>query len=99
MAEHFASGNWHVKEGKEAEFVERWTEFLQRTRKDHPGLESATLIRDEGDPRHFLSFAGWDDPQARAAWRQTPEFAEGFRASRELCDDFYGGDYQRAVVI
>ncbi len=29
MADQYASGNWHVKAGKEKEFVERWTEFLQ----------------------------------------------------------------------
>ncbi len=99
MAEYYASGNWHVKEGEEQEFVERWTGFLQWTRKDHPALEAASLIRDQGDPRHFLSFASWEDPEARAAWKQSPEFAERFGACRELCDDFYGSDYERAVVI
>src|SRR5204863_2230708 len=54
MAEHYASGNWHVQEGKEDEFITRWTQFLEWTREDHPALESARLIRDAGDLRHFI---------------------------------------------
>jgi heme-degrading monooxygenase HmoA len=99
MADHYASGNWHVQEGQEDEFVERWTEFLPWTRKDHPALESARLIRDAGDSRHFISFALWPDADARATWKASPEFAQKMEACRQLCDDFYGGDYEVAVVI
>jgi len=99
MGDHYASGNWHVKEGKEGEFVERWTEFLQWTRKDHPALVSASLIRDQGDARHFVSFAQWEDAESRGAWKQTPQFMQRFSACRELCDDFYGSDYEVAVVV
>jgi hypothetical protein len=27
------------------------------------------------------------------AWKASPEFQEGFAASRALCDEFIGGDY------
>ena len=99
MAEHYASGNWHVQEGKEDEFITRWTEFLEWTRKDHPALESARLIRDAGDLRHFISFAMWKDPDARAAWKESSGFAQRMGACRQLCDEFYGSDYESAVVI
>jgi quinol monooxygenase YgiN len=99
MGGHYASGNWHVKEEKEQEFVERWTEFLRWTRSAYPSLVSASLIRDQGDPRHFVSFADWGDAESRDAWKQVPEFIQRFTACRELCDDFYGSDYALAVSI
>lgn len=99
MAEHFASGNWHVKKGNEEEFVERWKEFLQWTHDTQKSLVSANLIRDERDPSHFISFAEWGDSAARDAWRDEPGFAERFAACRALCEDFYGGDYGRAVSV
>lgn len=96
---HFASGNWHVVAGKEQEFIERWTEFLQWTRAAHPALVSATLIREGQDQGHFLSFAQWHDAAARDAWKQDPAFMERFGACRSLCRDFYGGDYNRLLTI
>lgn len=99
MTDAYASGNWHVQEGKEDTFVERWQDWLGWTRKTHPNLERARLIRDRGDPRHFVSFAEWEDAASRDAWKQSPEFAEKFGACRKLCDDFYGGDYDEAGSI
>ena len=99
MSEHFASGNWKVKSGRETEFIERWTEFLQWTRKTQPGLVSASLIRDSQDAAHFVSLAEWVDAGARDAWKSSNEFGGLFEACRALCADFYGGDYDRVVVI
>jgi hypothetical protein len=57
MAGSFASGNWIAREGNEDEFVSRWLEFLRWTQENADGFSEATLIRDNSDPRHFLSFA------------------------------------------
>jgi heme-degrading monooxygenase HmoA len=99
MPEPFASGSWYVTEGKEDEFVERWTEFLGWTREDHSSFVEASLIRDEKDGRHFISFARWENPDARAAWKESPGFMERFSACRALCDDLQASDYNRVVVI
>ncbi len=99
MADAFASGNWHVKAGKEKEFVERWTEFLQWTRKDHPAMQRATLIQDLGDKNHFISTSEWENADARAAWKQSPEFAKMFGQTRELCDEMSSIDAERRVTI
>jgi heme-degrading monooxygenase HmoA len=99
MADSFASGNWHVVQGKEEEFIERWTEFLQWTRSTQPALIGAGLIRDEGDPNHFVSFAQWADAPARNAWKNSEGFMERFSACRALCDDFKGSDYERIVTV
>jgi heme-degrading monooxygenase HmoA len=97
MARHFASGNWHVTEGMEDEFVERWKEFLGWTRESQPALVNASLLRDEKDPAHFISFAEWSDAAGRDAWRQSPEFGQHFGACRSLCRDMSAGDYEWQV--
>jgi heme-degrading monooxygenase HmoA len=99
MAEHYASGNWHVTKGREDEFIELWNDFLQDARKNTPGLVRAYLIRETADGSHFVSVSEWDDPEARAAWKQTPGFAKGQGACRALCDDFYGADYLLTVGV
>jgi len=99
MAEHYASGSWQVSLGRGEEFVRRWTEFLQWTRKDHPAMLSATLLRDTRTPGHFVSFAEWTDEQSRTAWKASPEFGRYFGACRELCDDMTGSDYVREVTV
>lgn len=97
--EHYASGSWTVKAGQEEEFISRWRDWLQRSASDVEGFGSARLVRDLSNPRHFLSYSDWDTPEARDTWKQSPEFAEGFSSCRELCDDFYGGDYTQVVAV
>lgn len=99
MAENYASGTWQVKAGREPEFVQRWTEFLQWTRKDHPAMLVATLLRDRTVPGHYVSFAEWTDVQSRDAWKQSPEFAARIAACRALCEDMTGSDYDRAATV
>lgn len=99
MADFYASGNWHVAKGKEKEFVERWTEFLQWTRKDHPGLQNAMLLQDAEDKSHFVSASEWDSADAREAWKKSPQFAEKFGAARALCDEMSSIDAERRVTI
>jgi heme-degrading monooxygenase HmoA len=95
----YASGNWVVKEGNEDEFVSRWTDFLEWTRDTAHGFQDANLLRDGGDPRHFVSFARWEDDAAQEAWKASPDFPEKLGACRELCDDFRGGAFTRAVSV
>lgn len=96
---HFASGTWKVKEGSEDEFVSRWRDWIASSTRGVAGFGSARLLRDLGDPRHFLSFSDWDDPDSRRAWKESTEFAEGMAWVRELCDDFSGADYTEMVQV
>ena len=99
MSEVFASGSWHVKQGSEGAFVEAWNDLLRSTVGNRLAFIEANLLRDQKDPRHFVSFAKWGDEAARADWKGSAEFAEGHAACRALCDDFYGSDYDRASRI
>lgn len=91
--QNYASGEWRVRKGAEGEFVERWRQFLEWTRASSPGFISARLIRDFGDPRHFVSLAEWESPAALDGWRGNPGFAARFGACRALCDDMSGSNY------
>lgn len=95
----YASGNWQVTAGREDEFMQRWTEFLNWTRSAFPEFGQANLIRDEDDPQHFISFATWDSIDARREWKSSPEFAVRFEACRSLCDDMRGSNYKVVVSI
>jgi heme-degrading monooxygenase HmoA len=96
-SEHYASGNWLVQEGSEADFIDRWRDWIGATTKDIPGFASATLMRDVSEPRRFVSFSNWDDPASRDMWKASPEFAKGFAGCKELCEDFQGGDFTAVV--
>lgn len=98
-SDHLASGQWTVREGFADEFVARWREFLGWTREEHPGLDTATLIRSQSSPNSFISVASWNSAEARSDWKASDGFQERFGACRELCDDFTGGDHDRVATI
>jgi heme-degrading monooxygenase HmoA len=93
----FPSGNWLVRAGSEEAFIERWTNFTEWSLKNAPGAESFVLIRDIGDPRRFVSFGAWDNPEAVTEWRQRPEFSELLGECRALCEEFEPHDYMLAA--
>ena len=95
----WASGNWSVKPGQEQEFVDRWREWLEWSRDNVPGFQTATLIRDVQDGRHFVSFSDWADVESREAWKNSDGFREKFAVCRDLCDGFQGGDFGLAVSV
>jgi heme-degrading monooxygenase HmoA len=99
MTEHYSSGNWVVNAGREKEFVQRWTEFLDWTRASAHGLRSAQLIQDSDEPRHFLSFACWENSEAMKAWRALPDFVGRLGACRLLCEDFRGSSYMVVATV
>jgi heme-degrading monooxygenase HmoA len=99
MADHYASGTWQVTPGCEEQFVQRWTEFLTWSQGTFPTMVEAHLLRDHQSPGHFVSFAEWTNAADRAAWKQSPQFAERFMACRALCDAMSGSDYDQVVVI
>lgn len=99
MAGTYASGRWQVQTGHEEEFIQRWREFLEWTRQDHPAMVDASLLRGTAEPGEFLSFSEWEDADARARWKNDPEFAQKMAACRALCEHMAGNDYERVVRI
>ena len=99
IGQPYTSGNWTVKEGKEEEFISRWTEFTEWSLTNAPGAETFVLIRAASDPRRFTSFGAWEDMASVTAWRDRPEFQERLAACRALCDDFQPTDSSLAAAV
>ena len=86
MAPPYTHTSWVVKEGRESEFVERWSEWADWTRRQ--GLAShATLLRDVDDSRRFVSFGPWESIQAVRNWRALAGYHERVAQLRELVDE------------
>jgi heme-degrading monooxygenase HmoA len=94
----WASGQWQVQEGKESEFVDRWTGWITWTSENIPGFRSARL-RAEADPLRFISVSDWDDDASLKAWKASPGFRQKIESVKELCEGFVGGDYEVAAAI
>jgi heme-degrading monooxygenase HmoA len=91
--ENYSAGDWHVWPGSEDAFVARWTEFLEWTLASAPGLLSARLVRDAGEPAHFISFAEWESVASVTAWMDLADFDAKFGACAALCEDARGSRY------
>ena len=91
------SGDWHVSEGKEQEFIAAWTELARWSKEAFEGARSVALYQQDADPRHFISVGAWDSKETVGKWRSSPEFQQKLGAARALCDDFAGLDYTLVV--
>jgi heme-degrading monooxygenase HmoA len=98
VGQPYSSGRWLVHEGREDEFIERWTEFIEWSLENAPGAQDFVLLRQGEHPRLFLSVGGWSDPDSMAAWQSHPEFAAKLGRCRELCDEFESGGYAVAAA-
>jgi len=87
LAAPYTHTSWVVKEGREDEFVERWREWADWTRRQ--GLASqAMLLRDVDDPRRFISFGPWESIQAVSNWRAQAGYHERVVKLGEVVDHF-----------
>lgn len=98
-ADNYASGNWHVKEGSEDEFLTRWRAFLEWTRGNAAGFQHGFLLRGKSDAGHFVSYSTWNDLASQQQWRTLPEFEQKLGACTALCDDFQNDAYDRVMTI
>lgn len=76
MGTCFSSTDWLVKDGKQEEFIARWTSFLTWTRETQDGLERVSLVVDITDPCRYVSLGEWRDPADRQAWQDDPRLLE-----------------------
>jgi quinol monooxygenase YgiN len=98
MGTCLSTTDWHLKDGQEEAFADRWTAFLKWTRTQD-GFESARLVADEADPHHYLSVGEWRDSTSRQAWSDEPRFLELCMPCIELCDDVQSSQYEVKVAF
>jgi heme-degrading monooxygenase HmoA len=87
MATPYTLTSWVVKRGREAEFVERWSEWAEWSHRE--GLAArAMLLRDADDPERFVSFGPWESMQAVRNWRALAGYQGRVAKLREVVDHF-----------
>ena len=87
MDEHYSHTTWRVKPGQEDEFVRRWSEWAEWSRRQ--GLDAqALLLRDLDNPETFVSFGPWASVGAVRSWRALAGYQERVTRLREVVDHF-----------
>jgi len=87
MEAHYTHTTWHVDDGNQEEFVCRWAEWAEWSRRQ--GLvEDALLLPDTEDPQRFVSFGPWESVAAIAGWRALAGYQERVDRLRQVIDGF-----------
>jgi heme-degrading monooxygenase HmoA len=85
---------WHVKEGREAEFVQAWKSlsdyFLNLS--NPPG--TGTLVRSVEDPALFYSFGPWGSLEDIQRMRSDPRTPEMIGKLSALCEEAKPGTFR-----
>lgn len=82
----YTSGDWHVKPGNEEAFVEAWKRLARESALEVDATAWAKLLRDNDDPRHFVSFGRWSDEETVAEWSASDGFKQRFGSMKELVE-------------
>ena len=90
----YTLGAWHVKDGKQQEFITAWEELAEifRSLPDPPG--KGVLIQSASNPALFYSFGPWNSMEAVEAMRNNPEAQQGIRKLIDLCTEATPGSYR-----
>jgi heme-degrading monooxygenase HmoA len=87
MEKPYTHTTWRVRAGREDEFVKRWSEWVDWSRRQ--GLEApALLLRDLENPQAFISFGPWANTAAVRSWRALAGYQERVARLSEVLDSF-----------
>jgi len=87
MAKVFTHGRWLVTPGREADFVEAWTDLARRA-GELRGSERPTLLRDRERQNLFLTFGGWSDIEAVESFRASDLFQGAVTRLQPMLESF-----------
>jgi heme-degrading monooxygenase HmoA len=74
MTAFWGCGVWEAQQGREDEFVARWTEIAEWTLETFSGSGPARLVEDPSEPTRFVSIVPWEDVGQVADWQTHGEF-------------------------
>jgi quinol monooxygenase YgiN len=86
--ETYVGADWLIHEGREEEFVQAWTEFVEWSLEEDAGAVGGMLLRDGADPRRFLSIGPWTNAGAAQSFFRNPDIQERSAPFRELAESF-----------
>jgi heme-degrading monooxygenase HmoA len=83
----YTQTTWRVKEGREEDFLERWRDWAEWSRR-HGFADAALLLRDTEAERTYISYGRWADRGAVQSWRQMAGYQQRLSALSEVLDGF-----------
>lgn len=91
----YTLGVWHVKEGRQGEFVLAWKELgaIFASLPQRPSGKGI-LIQSTSDATLFYSFGPWRNAADVAAMREDPRAQAGIKKVRELCTEATPGTFR-----
>ena len=98
MSTIYTTGSWKPREGAEEAFIEAWREFAEWA-GSRPGVGTLRLTKDLKAPGRYVSFADWESAETVAAWKSTPEFAEGLARVRSHVEEFEPTELEVIVEV
>lgn len=85
----YTSADWHVKPGREKEFVDAWREIANWSGTEYDLGGWAKLLKDKEDPTHFRSVGEWANDALVAKWRASDALKQRLATINELLDDMH----------
>ena len=95
----YTSGDWHVKPGREQEFVDTWQELAEWSTNEYGPNGWGKLLRDKEDPARFRSIGAWPDASVVEQWRASDGFKHRLTKIRELLEDVSIRTFDLAVEV
>jgi quinol monooxygenase YgiN len=83
----YTSGDWHVRPGREQEFVDAWRELAEWSTNEYGPDGWGKLFRDKEDPARFRSLGAWPDERVVEEWRASDGFKQRLAKIRELLEE------------
>jgi heme-degrading monooxygenase HmoA len=78
---------WVVRPDHEAEFVERWQDWVEWSH--HAGLQAhAVLLRDVDNPGTYVSFGPWESVGAVRNWRALRGYQDRVKRLSDIVERF-----------
>jgi quinol monooxygenase YgiN len=84
----YTYADWLIHEGREDEFVEAWTRFVDWSLEGDSGALGGMLLRDGSEPRRFISIGPWTSAEAAQRFFTDPALQERSAPFRELAERF-----------
>ncbi len=81
--------SWQVQAGREDEFIAAWTQLIDWTREQAPGIASSAvpLYRDAAEPSRFFCPIAWESQQAIDGWQAAAGYRQRAEPLRRLCSE------------
>jgi quinol monooxygenase YgiN len=99
MMAAYTSGEWHVKPGREQEFVDGWKEVADWVTKEFDPTGWAKLLRDKENPGRFVSVGEWLDEATVDKWRASERAEQQLGMLRKLVDEGGVRDFQLVAEV